>query len=169
MVVGIYSAGGRGVTPWIEILDYQPRAQQGDRILDLTIDLAVELFRRLAGLLPPGGHIMLGCEGPTHVETYTALLKGVPPVATPLGFTLFRAGFPQIKFFGLPEGGWEGQQKLWAENPLDAETARRWQNATAQELRQFLGFYSPAPEMQKHVERAAAVLRTLRQHPSFTC
>ena len=83
VIEGVYSAGGRGVLPWIEVLAYEPRLRRGEETLDLaTGGLDRELFTALAELIPPGGHLMVGCETPPHHDTYQALMKGVPPAAT---------------------------------------------------------------------------------------
>lgn len=136
---GLYSAGGRWVSPWIELVDYRPQVECGGRraaLAEAGADRA--LFRLLAGLLPPGAHMMVGCEGRAHRDDYLALCRGVPPAATALGRLLLDAGLPRVKFFALPEGGWEGQKKLWAEKPPDDVTARVWAEETARQLRAFL-------------------------------
>jgi len=137
---GLYSAGGRGVTPWIELDAYRPQVDCAGRPAELAATGADRaLFGLLAGLLPPGGHLMLGCEGPAHRDDYLALCRGVPPAATRLGRLLLESGLLRVKFFALPEGGWEGQKKLWAEKPPDAAIARAWAEGTARELATFLG------------------------------
>jgi hypothetical protein len=164
VVEGIYSAGGRGVLPWIEALAYQPQVRCGEKTLELAAhgrDLA--LFSALGELIPPGGHIMVGCETPPHHETYQALLKGVPPAATALGAALLRAGFRKVKFFYLAEGGWEGQQKLWAEKPLHEEMRREWDAATARDLRRFLSTPAEAPAAAACVSRAATLLKEMEE------
>lgn len=162
VVKGIYSAGGRGVFPWIEVLAYQPQLHCGEEALELPAHGAdVALFSALGELIPPGGHIMVGCETPPHHETYQALLKGVPPAATELGAALFHADFRKIKFFYLAEGGWEGQQKLWAEKPLHEEMRREWDAATARDLRRFLSAPVEAPAAAACVPRAVTLLKEL--------
>jgi len=163
VVEGVYSAGGRGVLPWIEVLAYEPRLRRGEETLDLaTRGLDRELFTALAELIPPGGHLMVGCETPPHQETYQVLLKGVPPAATPLGAVLFACGFRKVKFFYLAEGGWEGQQKLWAEKPLDEKMRREWEAATADQLRKFLAAPADAPAAQSCLARARKLLEELQ-------
>ena len=81
--------------------------------------------------------------------------------ATPLGWVLFQIGFRKVKFFYLAEGGWEGQQKLWAEKPLDEEMKRQWEADTARDLRNFLAAPSEAPAAAGCVPRAAALLNEL--------
>lgn len=162
VVRGVYSAGGKWVTPWIEIVDYRPSVGCGEGVVDLAQQRAqVPLFRLLADLLPVGAHLMLGCESPSHGDTYLALCRGVPPVATPLGQVLLEAGFPRVKFFDLPEGGKEGQKKLWAEKPLDDRTAAAWAELTRTQLRTFLQEPGRTAEEQA---RAEAALRHLERH-----
>lgn len=162
VVEGIYSAGGRGVLPWIEVLAYQPQVTLADKTLDLeAAGWDAILFAALNELIPPGGHLMVGCETPPHQETYQALMKRVPPAATPLGSVLFRAGFRKVKFFYLAEGGWEGQQKLWGEKPLDDDMRRGWEAATARELKEFLAAPSQAPAAIRCLPLAQALLEEL--------
>ena len=163
VIEGVYSAGGRGVLPWIEVLAYEPRLRRGEETLDLaTGGLDRELFTALAELIPPGGHLMVGCETPPHHDTYQALMKGVPPAATPLGAVLFACGFRKVKFFYLAEGGWEGQQKLWAEKPLDEKMRREWEVATAGELTRFLAAPADAPAAQSRIPPAQQLLEELK-------
>lgn len=162
VVEGIYSAGGRGVFPWIEVLAYQPTLTLAGETLDLpAAGWDLTLFAALGELIPPGGHLMVGCETPPHQETYQALLKGVPPAATPLGWVLFQVGFRKVKFFYLAEGGWEGQQKLWAEKPLDEDMRRQWEGSTARDLRHFLAAPSDAPAAVHCLARVTALLKEL--------
>lgn len=163
---GVYSRGGRGALPWIELLHYAPRiAADGDDVLDLgETGLDLPLFRTLNDLLPPGGHAMVGCEGADHQDTYRPLLKGVPPAATPLGALLFEAGFRKVKFFYLAEGGWEGQQKVWGEKPLHEEMRREWDRATARELERYLEKSVYEPEVEQCLCLAGRLLEELRSH-----
>ena len=114
---------------------YQPNVKRGKQYLNLAKhNWDVALFRLLASLIPPGGHIMVWCEGQPHRTSYLALTKGVPPIVTPLGRLLWKAGFFKDRFFDLPEGGWEGEQKLWAEKPLDTTMGERWRLQTMEVL-----------------------------------
>lgn len=160
---GVYSRGGRGATPWIEVLRYAPALPAEGGGLDLRDEgLDLELFRALGDLLPAGSHLMLGCESAEHQDTYRALMRSVPPAATPLGALLFEAGFPKVKFFYLAEGGWEGQQKLWAEKPLDEGMRRDWERATARELEGFLEKSVYEPELEECLCLAGRLLEEAR-------
>lgn len=163
---GIFSAGGRGVAPWIEITDYQPRVRSaGPDAAEHDLarhGLERQLFGYLGELISPGGHLMLACEGPAHETTYRLLMRRVPPPVTPLGRLLFDVGFRSVRFFYLAEGGWEGQQKLWAEKALTPETLRRWDETVAREILQFLAeaenarFAGDCAEATLHVLRSIA-------------
>lgn len=158
---GIYSIGGRGVSPWLEVQSYEPVIRLATQSLDLADrGLDVPLFSALAALVPPGGHLMLWCE--SHPRTHHALLKGIPPVATPLGALLFTAGFPRVKFFDLAEGGWEGEQKLWAEKPPDQAVATAWRKATLADLRTFLNVSRDA-DAEPFLSSRTIAKRMLRQ------
>ena len=139
LIDGVFSTGGRGVAPWIEVIEYHPRVKTSQTELDLPAEaLDLDLFGYLSGLIPSGGHLMLACESPEHEATYRLLMRRVPPVLTPLGRLLFDCGFHSVRFFYLAEGGWEGPQKLWAEKALDPETARRGDETTARDVLRFL-------------------------------
>src|SRR5690606_16294813 len=98
--------------------------------------------------------------------------RGVPPAATALGRLLLDAGLPRVKFFALPEGGWEGQKKLWAEKPPDDVTARVWAEETARQLRAFLDRAAAEAPARAGAAAAAesleAVLRAPRSARSGT-
>ena len=79
---------------------------------------AAQILVSLAALLPPGGHLMVvyGTD-----ETARGLQRGFPPVATPLGHALFRAGCTWFKDWYFAEGGREGDTKLQGNKPSSAE------------------------------------------------
>ena len=164
VVRGIHSAGGRGVRPWIEITDYRPEVSRGAETLRLSDEgLDVALFAALLELVPPGGHLMVWCESPVHRETYLASSRGVPPVLTPLGSALHRAGLPRVKLFDLPEGGREGEKKLWADVPVDAAMARAFRMRTEEELRSFLSRPPSSSDARRFSEPARRLLRALER------
>ncbi|MBI4307395.1 MAG: DUF1122 family protein [Chloroflexi bacterium] len=113
------------------------------------------LLRLLAGVISPGGHMMVEYE--SREATSRALLLGAPPVVTELGQVMWRAGCGYgFKDWWFAEGGAEGPRKLQGYKPLDAEHARRAVAAMTQEVRAWLS--------RAQAEREAkAVLRVARE------
>lgn len=102
------------------------------------------LFRYLADLIPPGGHIMVEYESEEWAETRVAIECGIPPAATPLGNMLFRVGCGvAFKDWHFAEGGSEGPRKLQGYKALDEEHRRARAGEMAAELRSFLRRVAP--------------------------
>lgn len=115
IVSGLYYIGSKWIRPWMEI-DYTP-------ITGSEMDSIGEaLFQLLSELIPPGGHLSVSYLD--HKVTARALLVGVPPAATPIGFLLWRSGFRWFKDWYFAEGWKEGGIKLQGEKPLN-ETRKR--------------------------------------------
>jgi hypothetical protein len=118
--------GGRAsarVRPWIEA-----------RLLR-DEQLAAELVRALADLLPPGGYLMVGYGDD---ETERALKRRVPPVASPLGKALYDAGCTWFKDWYYPEGWMEGGMKLQGNKPVSDEARQANEEALRAELEEWL-------------------------------
>lgn len=124
----LYSVGGKGVLPWIEIGYYWDEVvlKEGRKNPE-TVRLAdseaeYRLFRLVGDLIPPGGHMMIPYEledNRLSRMTLDALHKNVPMVATPLGFLLFSIGCTiPFRDWYIAEGGHEGPRKLHFEKPL---------------------------------------------------
>lgn len=176
VIKGIYSSGGKdGVQPWMD-LDYRdeaefqnPRGEPEKHSLS-TSGLGLKLFHHLGDLIPPGGHLMVSYEGEQkiHIDTIRSLSIGIPPAATPLGFLLFKSGFPYIKDWYLAEGGFEGPRKLWGEKAPDEEWRQKFQKWTSLQIEKFLAKTFRA-EHQDLVERAQKrskeILETIQNSP----
>ena len=165
VVEGIYSLGGKGIEPWIEVVNFQrslgfPGAPEID-LAELGLDRA--LFGSFYKLLVPGSHIMVWYEGVSGRETETQLRKGVPPILTSLGLLLYDAGFLSIRDFHLPEGGNEGGRKLWGERPLSPADERSVAEKARDEIAAYLS--RPARPDLIDLERGAreAAHRVLQQ------
>jgi len=146
VIKGIYSKGGRdGIHPWMDV-EYSEEAafqEPGGRKYGISLKkggLDEIIFRQLGGCIPPGGHLMVSYEGRQriHVQTLSALNRGVPPAATALGYLIFQAGFQLIKNWYLAEGGFEGPRKLWGEKAPDGKWARKFYEMTGKEMKDFL-------------------------------
>jgi hypothetical protein len=157
LIAGIASAGGRGVKPWFEVRIYPEVKFANEKKVDArSLGLEKSVIELLAGLTPPGGHLMVDYESEGQEETFAELLLGVPPLATRLGEMLFAADIRgQFKDWYFPEGGHEGPRKLQANKPPDEEAAGRALRQHRRELRAFLAAPLPVdPEQAKVIERA---------------
>ncbi|MFQ5956516.1 MAG: DUF1122 family protein [Candidatus Brocadiales bacterium] len=171
VIEGIYSRGGKGIAPWMEILTYHGRIEFINQSeTQLTVDLSAtgldrKLFEQLGKLIPPGGHIMIWYENKKDEETYLALRKGMLPVVTELGIMLFWAGCRSVKDFSLPEGGLEGCRKLWGEKPIHERHKHLLQKEMVKQLRNFLAgdwrFDEPCLESNMKM-RASKILLELK-------
>jgi hypothetical protein len=144
IATGIVSSGGRGAKPWIEgrlfpIVSFANR----DAVDARARGLEAKLVKVLAGLIPPGGHLMLDYESAGQEETLAGLVLGVPPAATYMGATMFRAGCRgEFKDWYFPEGGHEGPRKLQANKSPDAASG---EHAIREHLRQLRAFVRRPP------------------------
>ncbi len=146
VIKGIYSSGGKdGVQPWMD-LDYNDEVQFQDSLNRQekyslgTSESGFKLFSLLGDLIPPGGHLMVSYEGEQkiHADTVKSLSLGIPPVVTPLGYLLYKAGFQYIKDWYLAEGGFEGPRKLWGEKAPDDAWKLNYLERTSLQIDKFL-------------------------------
>ena len=141
LLLGLHNSGRYPAYNWIDVIRYESSvAFEGGERLDLTArGLDRRLFRLLAQLIPPGGHLMVEYESEGQRPSARMLALGVPPVATPLGYLLFLSGCgASFRDWYISEGGREGPRKLQGFKPLDDEDAGRKASSLAEELRQFL-------------------------------
>jgi len=140
IVSGLYYIGSKWIRPWMEI-DYSP-------VTGAEFDSADEaLFQLLSELIPPGGHLSVSYID--HRMTARALLAGVPPAATPLGFLLWRSGCRWFKDWYFAEGWKEGGIKLQGEKPLNETRKKENTQKIVEELTEFLnkpGYLEPEIE-----------------------
>lgn len=169
VVQGIYSVGGRGVKPWID-MGYRVRLAfpEGGEDVNLAADgLDRTLIASLSTLIPPGGHIMVEYETPDHRETYKSLSLRVPPVVTPLGFLLYECGFTGgFKPWYFAEGGQEGPIKLQANKSMSEKHAREHTRRYKEELEAFLDCAQAEPLVEQAKERARRLLLRLAERSS---
>lgn len=150
IVTGLRSQGPLPSQQWIEL----------DRLSLAVRDPEVQrLLTAFFALVPPGGHLMVEYESPEQAESEARLVRGWPPVATPLGWALFQAGAAATcKDWYYSEGGSEGPRKLQAYRPLDLRHA---QDSAARALRKLEAFRPHVPS----AERAAydAIIAAVRR------
>jgi hypothetical protein len=134
VLLKLYHGRGAHYLPWAEVFAIDEGfygSQAEGKLLGL-----------LAGHLPPGAALYVEYEG--DKETGEALMRGVPPAATRLGFMLYRLGFTWFKDWYFPEGALEGGRKLQGEKPLNEEARMRHLLSIRKDLAAFVG-QSPLP------------------------
>ncbi len=138
LLIGLHHTGPLPSYNWVEVIS----------TADLSDDVVISLFSLLHLLIPPGGHVMVEYDSSVRAATARALALGAPPLATPLGAQLVRAGFaPRFKDWSVSEGGLEGPRKLQCYVSPDAATEAVWRAEAAQALQRFLaGDYPQHPD-----------------------
>lgn len=151
---GIYHASvpARNVAGWIDgSYAGQTAPDPGVSLRDL--DVEEPLFSLLRTVVPPNGWLALayetlGVDTTLFRETRRLLSLGAPPIVTPLGLLLHRAGCGwYIRDWYIAEGGREGPRKLQGFRPANAESEARRKAETLETLRRFLDRASGEPEL----------------------
>ncbi len=142
---GLFHSGRENLNlkPYYDIdFDYKPRFESFN--LDLREEaLDLELFKLLSILLDNGSKIIVSLalmdKPKLHEETFLCLDKGLPPVATYLGYILYKCGFGDYyKLWLIREGGREGPPALQGERALDESKAREAKENLILELENYL-------------------------------
>ncbi len=170
VVQGLFFMGrGEYIKPWMEFR-YQPSVSlHGEMGVDLEEGgLTGELFGILGSMIPPGGSLMViyGAEPhPLARETERGLKRDFPPMVTPLGYYLWKAGFRWFKDWYFPEGWLEGAMKLQATRPLDDVIRARRESEAQRALEGFIAERgergAPDPDEARAVSRAEEILSEL--------
>ena len=150
-LLGLFHVGPFPQHHWVEVMasTFTPEDEEG-------------LFALFTRLIRPGGHLMVEYESEARRETDLALQRGVPPVLTPLGLALFRAGFTAgFRDWYISEGGMEGPRKLQAHLPLNEEHGREGARRMLAEVEEFLRRGGVAPLSQGEVREVLSALRAL--------
>jgi hypothetical protein len=164
---GLHNSGPYPGYNWLEVVRYQPAPAIGGEAADLRAAAQEEaLFRALAELVPPGGHLMVEYDSPAQRQSERILTLDYPPVTSPLGYLLFRAGCRSFRDWYISEGGREGPRKLQGYKPLNEKLAKERTAALRRQVEELLA----RPETPQHGEHgrtarrlAAAVLEELEQ------
>ena len=140
VVIGLQNSGPYPGWNWVEVLRWSDQLPVSDgRTVAVPPGVELLVFRRLAELVPPGGHLMAEYETPSRWVTAAALAARVPPAATPLGRLLAQVGAGvAFKDWYIPEGGREGPRKLQGFSALNEEHARTRGLETIAALEAFL-------------------------------
>ena len=164
---GLHNAGPYPGYNWLEVVRYEPAPAIAGEAADLRASGREEqLFRALSGLVPAGGHLMVEYDSPAQRESERTLTLDYPPVTSPLGYLLFRAGCRSFRDWYISEGGREGPRKLQGYKPPTEALARERTAALRRQLEELLA----RPETAQHGEHgrtarrlAAAVMSELEQ------
>jgi len=158
VIIGLHNQGSYPSHNWIEIVSFtsQVKFESGEQILfgASSNSLTQQLFKHLADLLPPGSHMMVEYDSLEQQDTARSLALGIPPIATPLGYTLFLAGCGAgFRDWYFAEGGVEGPRKLQGYKPLNSQHAKLKMEETTKELATLLDRLSSKDTSE--LERAA--------------
>lgn len=137
---GIYSRGGKYVTPWAD-LDFTTdfTCPDCEKKWVLGESEILQLFQLWSRVIPWNGHISIAYESEEHEETRIGLQRGVPPVLTPLGYAGYLAGFMGgYKDWYIAEGGHEGPRKLQMNKPLNFSHVERIYQEFIKEVKAFV-------------------------------
>lgn len=172
LLLAMYNSGPYPSYNWIEVIKLTRNIVFPEREVTLSETDLHSLFRYLADLIPPGGHIMVEYESAEGAETRLSIGCGIPTVATPLGSMLFRVGCGvAFKDWHFAEGGSEGPRKLQGYKALHEDHRLARAAEMAAELRSFLR--RETPPSCRHLWEAARyrtvqILNTLStDHPSL--
>lgn len=146
-VFGLHNSGPYPGYNWLDVVRYEPARPLGEGKADLRAQgLEEELVRALAGLVPPGGHLMIEYDSPSQKESERILTLDYPPATSPLGYLMFRAGCRSYRDWYISEGGREGPRKLQGYKPLNEEIAKERTEALRREVEGLLA----RPETPQH-------------------
>lgn len=139
LALGLHNTGPFPAFNWVELIQYQEvlRFESGELRLWETGD-AFTLFSVLAKLAPPGGHMMVEYDSPTHRETERILTLRYPPVTSPIGYLMFQTGIRSYRDWYISEGGREGPRKLQGFQPLNEDVEREKTAVLVSEVRAML-------------------------------
>jgi hypothetical protein len=144
---GLHNSGPYPGYNWLEVIRYEPSPRIGGAPADLRsvgpsaglrASLEEELFGALSGLVPAGGHLMVEYDSPAQKESERILGLDYPPVTSPLGYLLFRAGCRSFRDWYISEGGREGPRKLQGYKPLTAALAQERTEALRRQVQECL-------------------------------
>lgn len=144
LALGLHNSGPFPAFNWIELTQYREVLRVAGDVVDLrTTVLDLPLFEQLALYVPPGGHIMVEYDSPSHRATARILTLGYPPLCSPLGYLMFRIGCRSCRDWYISEGGREGPRKLQGFMPLNDQVRREKEERLRQELAEFLSRTGP--------------------------
>ena len=165
VALGLHNSGPFPAFNWIELTQYREQLQIGGEEIDLWAPgLEGQLFAALDSFVPPGGHIMVEYDSPTHRPTERILTLRYPPAASPLGYLMFEhIGVRSYRDWYISEGGREGPRKLQGFKPLNDEIAAEKTAALRSEIETLLN-RGLGPEHGEWGRLARDLATRVRQH-----
>lgn len=149
LALGLFGAGPYPAFNWVEFTQYEEMLHFRGAPLDLwETGLERPLFDAMSSLVPPGGHLMVEYDSPSHKPTERILTLRYQPACSPIGYLMFEAGVRSYRDWYISEGGREGPRKLQGFKPLNDEIARDKTGLLIADLEGTLG----APENAAHGE-----------------
>ena len=163
VVFGLHNSGPYPGYNWAEVIRYDPSPRFRGEAAELRpagppgragrpgagrTGLEEGLFQALADLVPAGGHLMVEYDSPAQKESERILGLGYPPVTSPLGYLLFRAGCRSFRDWYISEGGREGPRKIQGFKPLNEALAKERTEALRRQVEGCLA----GPDRPQHGE-----------------
>ena len=124
----------------VEVLNYNRRIIFPlERIVEIPEAIEIEIFRKVASLVSPGGKLIVEYDSVDHRLTAEALSSGVPSAATPLGGMMLAIGCG-VQFINhdLSGGGRAGRRKLIGLRGKNNQNDRALSLSMINELENFL-------------------------------
>jgi hypothetical protein len=160
LALGLHNTGPFPAFNWVELTQYREVLRLGADVIDLrTTALDRPLFEQLAQFVPPGGHIMVEYDSPSHRATARILTLGYPPACSRLGYLMFGIGCRSYRDWYISEGGREGPRKLQGFMPLNGEVRREKEAKLREELTAFLARVKNRDSLDEWAEVAARMAR----------
>jgi hypothetical protein len=139
LALGLHNSGPYPAFNWIEMTQYNEAPTLAGQMISLwELGLDRDLFAALSTLVPPGGHIMVEYDSPSHVATERVLTLRYPIATSPIGFRMFEAGVRSYRDWYISEGGREGPRKLQGFIPLNDEIRAEKTAALRSEIAEML-------------------------------
>ena len=140
MITATYRPAISSESNSVEVLNYNRRIIFPlERIVEIPEAIEIEIFRKVASLVSPGGKLIVEYDSVDHRLTAEALSLSVPSAATPLGGMMLAIGCG-VQFINhdLSGGGRSGRRKLIGLRGKNNQNDRALSLSMINELENFL-------------------------------